>query len=312
MKYDIILFDMDGVMTGELYYWKTAALTVWETLYHEDASSIASRTEDIFQTVFCNKEIIQYAKRAGVNTNYDLAYVTAALGTVYRNEEKPFQRIKEFFQKENRFVPELYRQCAEIAGDGWEHQGVIWKKLHDLFQSWYLGDGDKKEGLIQQEKPLFSPQTLKEFLTALNHRGVQCGIGTGRPKAEIIPHLKRWELYELFDENRIVTLDEVVNAQKELELSVSLSKPHFYMFGKGVAGLSCNNRDVIDRRFDQELVKKTLVVGDAGADIYAAKSLGADFAAVLTGVNGKEERAFFEKEKAEYIFENVFELLSLL
>ncbi len=311
MKYDVILFDMDGVMTGELYYWKTAALTVWETLYHEDAPSIASRTEEIFQTVFCNKETIQYAKRAGVNTNYDLAYVTAALGTVYLKEEHPFQCVKEFFQKEKRLVPELYNQCAQMAGEGWEHQGVIWQKLHDLFQSWYLGDGHKKEGLIQQEKPLFSPKKLKEFLTTLNHRGVQCGIGTGRPREEIIPHLKRWELYELFDENRIVTLDEVVNAQKKLGLSASLSKPHFYMFGKGVAGLACNDRDVIDKKIDQDLVKKTLVVGDAGADIYAARNLGADFAAVLTGVNGKEERAFFEQLHAEYIFDDVFEILNI-
>ncbi len=311
MKYGIILFDMDGVMTGELYYWKTAALTVWETLYHEDAPSIASRTEDIFQTVFCNREIIQYAKRAGVNTNYDLAYVTAALGTVSLKEEHPFQCVKEFFQQEKSVVPKLYHQCAQMAGEGWEHQGVIWQKLHDLFQSWYLGDGHRKEGLIQLEQPLFPPKKLKEFLTALNKRGVQCGIGTGRPREEIIPHLKRWGLYELFDENRIVTLDEVVNAQKELELSASLSKPHFYMFGKGVAGLSCNDHDVIDRRFDQALVKKTLVVGDAGADIYAAKSLGADFAAVLTGVNGKEERAFFETEKAEYIFDDVFGILNI-
>lgn len=312
MEYDIILFDMDGVMTGELSYWKTAALTVWEYLYHEDAASIASRVDEIFDTAFCNRAIIQYAKRSGVNTNYDLAYVTAALAKGFMKEENPFQCVKEFFQQESRQVPYLYDQCARFAGDGWEHEGTVWQELHDLFQSWYLGDGDKKKGLIQQEEPLFSPEKLRDFLSALKDAGIECGIGTGRPREEILPHLKRWGLLEFFEQERIVTQTEVVEAQAQLHLSQSLSKPHFYLFGKGVAGLSCNNLDVIQRNFDQELVKKTLVVGDAGADIYAARNLGADFAAVLTGVNGQKERPFFEQQGADYIFDDVFGLINIL
>ncbi len=312
MKYDLILFDMDGVMTGELYYWKAAAMTVWEYLYGDSPKTMMQKSEEIFDTVFCHRSIIRYGKRAGINTNYDLAFVVTALAKGLLHEAHPFERVKEFFEQEQRQVPVLYDTCAKTAGKGWEHQGTVWKELQNIFQSWYLGDGKEKQGFITQEQPLFPVVQLKELLQAFHSAGITCGIGTGRPKQEIIPHLKRWELYELFDENRIVTLDEVVNAQKELQLSQSLSKPHFYMFGKGVAGLSCNDRDVINKNFDQELVKKTLVVGDAGADIFAARDLGADFAAVLTGVNGKEEKPFFEQLHAEYIFDNVFGLMELL
>ena len=49
MKYDLILFDMDGVMTGELYYWKSAAMTVWEYLYGEPPEEMAQKTEEIFE-----------------------------------------------------------------------------------------------------------------------------------------------------------------------------------------------------------------------------------------------------------------------
>lgn len=312
MKYELMLFDMDGVMTGELFYWKTAALTVWEYLYHEDASSIALRTEEIFQTVFCDRETIRYTKRAGINTNHDLAYVVAALGTVYLKEEQPFQQVKELFRKKEWKADEVYHYCAEAAGRGWEHEGEIWHQIYDMFQSWYLGDGNKKEGLIQQEIPLFPPEKLKKMLTALNRAGVTCGIGTGRPRDEIVPHLIRWDLLDCFEQERIITQTEITNAQKELQLSQSLSKPHFYIFGKGVAGLSSSDQDVLNRKFDQELLKKTLVVGDAGADIFSAQALGTDFAAVLTGVNGQAERDFFESAHATYIFDTVFDLTKLL
>ena len=51
----------------------------------------------------------------------------------------------------------------------------------------------------------------------------------------------------------------------------------------------------------------TLIVGDAGADILAAKAMGADFCAVLTGVQGERARPYFEKLNAEYILNSVLE-----
>ena len=315
-QYRVFLFDMDGVMTQELCYWKAAAMTVWEFLYREDPAVMVSREEEIFETVFCGKEIIHNAKQAGVNTNYDLSYVTAALAYGFINEKRPFECVRDFFRERPRRVPLLYAQCLEAAGGaGWEYQGRVWHQLYDLFQSWYLGDGTEKEGMMQLEQPLFPPQQLKNFLMQLREKGIEAGIGTGRPRPEIVPHLKRWGLLELFDQQRIITQSEIDSAQKrarELGRDVSLSKPHFYIFGKGVAGLSFDDMAVLDRRFDLSLLEKTLVIGDAGADIYAAKALGVDFAAVLTGVSGKAERSFFEELHADYIFDNVFGLLELL
>lgn len=315
MKYDIVLFDMDGVMTKELFYWKAAVLTVWESLYQEDPKQMAPRTEEILKTVSCDMETIQYIKRAGVNTNYDLAYVVTALARQFIKEENPFECVKDWLKNQKRTAAELYDYCYQLWGEDWRYLGKVWHQLQDIFQSWYLGDGGDKTGLIHQEVPMFPIPQIQELLTALNRAGVACGIGTGRPRPEIEPHLKRWGWWDLFDHQRIVTQTEVFAAQQALEqegISVSLSKPHFYMFGKGVAGLECPDKAVINREFDQQAVKKTLVVGDAGADIYAAKALGADFAAVLTGVNGKAERGFFETLNSNYIFDDVFGLLTLL
>ena len=52
-------------------------------------------------------------------------------------------------------------------------------------------------------------------------------------------------------------------------------------------------------------VNKTLVVGDAGADMLAAKAMGADFCAVLTGVSGKAARGYFEAAESEYILDSL-------
>ena len=316
MRYPIVLFDMDGVMTQELYYWKTAAMTVWEFLYHQPPDEMAAREAAIFERVFCGRSIIHYAKEAGVNTNYDLSYVTAALAYSFREEENPFTRVLEFFQHQPGRVPALYDRCRERAGGKeWEYQGEIWQQLHDLFQSWYLGNGRDKPGMMQLEQPLFPVPKLKEFLERLREKGISAGIGTGRPRGEIVPHLKRWGLLELFDPERIVTQTEIEAAQmtaRALGREVALSKPHFYIFGKGMCGLSYDDMAILDRKFPSWLQEQTLVVGDAGADLYAARDLGVDFAAVLTGVSGEQERGFFERMHAEYIFRDLFGLLEVL
>ena len=56
-------------------------------------------------------------------------------------------------------------------------------------------------------------------------------------------------------------------------------------------------------------IERTLVVGDAGADMFAAKAMGADFCAVLTGVNKQAARGFFEENNAQYILNSSAELI---
>ena len=65
----------------------------------------------------------------------------------------------------------------------------------------------------------------------------------------------------------------------------------------------------MDGDYDSELIKSTLVVGDAGADILAAKAMGADFCAVLTGVSGEKARKYFEEQNAEYILSSVINMM---
>ena len=65
----------------------------------------------------------------------------------------------------------------------------------------------------------------------------------------------------------------------------------------------------IIENYDKEPCKKTLVIGDAGCDLFAAKAAGCDFLAVLTGISGESARAYFLQEGADYVLSNILELL---
>jgi phosphoglycolate phosphatase-like HAD superfamily hydrolase len=57
---------------------------------------------------------------------------------------------------------------------------------------------------------------------------------------------------------------------------------------------------------------EVLVVGDSLADLLAARQLGCQFAAVLTGLSGKDARSDFEKHEADYILDTVLDIKDIL
>ena len=82
-----------------------------------------------------------------------------------------------------------------------------------------------------------------------------------------------------------------------------------YMFLKALYGTDYSNKRIVDGDYDKAKIKTTLVVGDAGADILAAQAMGADFCAVLTGIQGERARGYFEKLGANYILKSVEDFL---
>ena len=86
-----------------------------------------------------------------------------------------------------------------------------------------------------------------------------------------------------------------MSAEQSLEqqgIHAEFTKPHPFMFLKGHYGGKISDLDIYNGRYDRAACKTNLVVGDAGADLFAAKEAGCAFAAVLTGVQGQAARAF--------------------
>ncbi len=337
--YDTILFDMDGVITSEQAYWNAAALTVYEMYYGKsyygsnsfDAKFISSNLKDIRSKVFCDDRIIRLVKNKGVNSNWDLAYTVLSYALLI-GKNADFNDVYNAIDTAGNDAFSLYSAIPERLAEKFgkekayfERLGPFWQEITACFQEWYLGDElykqiynrpanlSGKTGFISCEEPLVDKAKLLTMLALMNDKGIHLGIGTGRPQAESVPVLKDWGALGFFDIDSVITYNDVTYAEKELRkkgIDATLPKPHPYMFLKGCFGKSVTDEDIINRNFDSAPLKRTLVVGDAGADLFAARAAGCDFLAVLTGVHGTDARPFFEKEKANYILNNVLELLT--
>lgn len=326
-QFDTVLFDLDGVITSEYAYWKAAALTVYEYFYDEDELNYEycyENADAITDTVFSYQETVVTLKSLGINSNWDLAYavilVTDLLKSEGIEEEEIFHQVPAYFLEKNILAPELLEVLAgeyeEVFNypEGYAQKGgSFYQEIIQKFQHWYLGDSGYRQlygadapnqkgdsGLLDSEEPLLGLSQTVALLCSLKDAGYHLGIGSGRPKAELERPLSNWGVLSLFDEDRIISYDDVLAGQKETSTEEKLVKPHPFQFVKGAMG----------SQFSMEHLKehpdfgRVLVVGDALCDLLAAKAAGCGFCAVLTGVDGKDARTFFENMGADYILDD--------
>lgn len=335
--YDTILFDMDGVITSEENYWNVSGLTVYELLFSnryygdEELNAAACQADlaHIRERVFAHDRAIRCVKEYGINSNWDLTYVVAAAALIL-NEKQDFDRVCGYIRALPSEAFALYERIGKelAAAMGWEpgfaaRLGGFWNQCCFCFQEWFLGSKlfeelwqrecvqPGKTGLMLTEEPLVDKQQLISMLSGLHAAGKRLGIGTGRPDVEVFGVLERWGIRRYFATDAIVTYTNVMDAEQQLglkERGIGLTKPHPYMFLKGVFGSTVSDEHIVNGLYDREACRRTLVVGDAGADLYAAREAGCDFLAVLTGIQGQEARRFFEQEGADYILNSVLEL----
>ena len=316
-QYDTILFDLDGVITSEQAYWTAAALTAWELLQNtskiDPAWAMEHRTK-IREEIFVSDRLIAILKAKGVNSNWDLAYVTFALWHAYGTKEAVLAAAEGFsgdMLKEYEHVAELLKKA--IPGCDPVRNGALWREVQSHFQEWYLGDEiffktyqkqptmPGKAGLCHGEEPLIQKQKLQEIMRLLKKAGKRLGTGTGRPYIEMKLPLLGFGIWEELDPKSIICYDDVQKAEKKFQRT--LTKPHPYMFLKGYYGSDTPEEDYLEETKKRH--PEVLVVGDAGADILAAKAAGMDFCAVLTGVSGAAARGFFEENGADYILDSL-------
>jgi len=317
-KFNKIFFDMDGVITGETMYWEAAAMTVYELLFkRRDVGS--SDIDDIHDTIFHGRDMINALKVRGVNTNWDLALVTYCISkhidpNLTELDAEHFKKVAEFAQNMPNSATEVYEiaynLAANVTGENAAYyvreKGEFWTKLQDVFAAWFIG-----ERLYEREKPIVPLPKLIETLDALRAAGITLGIGTGRPESETLRPLKAWGIEHYFDKSAIATYSDVVTAETECKSHESLAKPHPYVFLKAAAGGRYTDQQILDGSHEI-ITDGVLVVGDAVADFVSARDGGFAFAATLTGVSGADMREYFEQNGAEYIFDDVTGLKSIV
>ncbi len=319
--------DMDGVVTSELGYWRAAALTVYELLYDYrlygkqdiDREWCCRNVEWIYDIIFRDEKTIATIKNLGVNTNWDLAYVTFLVSTYINPEQERLERdhfdaVGLFFDNMEMKAPELYDALEKLAetakprGEGYYKRttGPFWKQLNDCFQRWFHGD-EEVPGIKERECPLLDLEQIKTTLQFLRDQGYSLGIGTGRPVDEIEFPLKMWGLDGYFDLKPWSTFNDIVAAEERIKPDTTLVKPHPFVFQRAAFGDTFTDEEICAGAVTKEMASRCLVVGDAASDMMAAQAGGFKFAAVLTGVTGEAGRAFFEEHHADMILNSVLD-----
>lgn len=374
--YDLILFDIDGVLLSEERYFDASALTVYELLCGPEYLGLSVSTSPITadwmsqghntplrdetislirKFVFADDRILDFMKARGVNANWDMVYLqfgyqlahTLAgagirleapqltrehlvdLGAEVRNRQgyvewQDFALRYESCQDKHDLFRALKQDLHELCGVPLENvdelADSLWNIGQQAFQDWYLGEPYRdtqtakgKSGFLDNEVPLADVEELTRVLQALRDNGAHLGVATGRPEVETYVPLRQLGWLDRFDADRITTASDVLRAQETMVDAPPLSKPHPFSYLRSYLR-SPDAATVLQHPLPlpQGIASKVLVVGDSVADWMAAKAIGCEFAAVLTGLSGEAAREKFESLGCTYIWDGVLDVRTLL
>lgn len=234
-----------------------------------------------------------------------------------------FERSQAEKQELLGYLNELAREKLGVNAAIFE-KGELWSVCQHVCQEWYVGDEHVlastgrasvqtgKQGFLAKETTLAPKEKIAELFQFLTSRGCTIGIGTGRPELEVIQPFQHLNWLQYFEEQRIVTADDILKAEQELTGLSSLSKPHPFTYIMGLKGKNITAEACLATALPIEQGETVLIVGDSLADLLAARQMGCQFAAILTGLSGKAARAEFEQYQADYIFDSVLDVSTVL
>lgn len=332
-KYEYIIFDMDGVITSEQNYWDIAALTVYELLngshYYGsekfDPHDALCRVKEIRDLVFYGDKTITLIKERGVNSNWDLGYIVFAY--ILTGKCSDYKAVYDYISQNSLMAFDLYEECARLLSEKLNlpvevcrRNEPVWNMCRDCFQEWYFGSDEfevfynlkprlqDKESMEMREIPAIALEDIILVLKTLKENGKKLMIATGRSDRDVSNPMKLWGIRGYFEPDAIATYTHIIKAEEHFSAmgkKVLLTKPEPYIFLKALLKTDYSDEKIIEGEYDKNILSKALIVGDAGSDLFAAKRMGCDFLAVLTGVSGKKARSYFENEKAEYILPSI-------
>jgi len=204
-----------------------------------------------------------------------------------------------------------------------EPRNQLWTLCFEIFQEWMHQDRGSRYAasmppMAFKEETIVDAGRLLAALTRLRRSGCVLGIATGRPRKEAIPPLENAGILSCFDPERIITYDDVLEAESFLMAQGSqmkLGKPHPFVIRKAISphaslleltspdgpAASCN----------------AVMIGDSTADIIAAKRAGCFGIGVLTGLGWDEnsfeiKRSLLLSSGCDTVANSVLDLPSLL
>jgi phosphoglycolate phosphatase-like HAD superfamily hydrolase len=219
------------------------------------------------------QDFIYWVKNHAVNHNWDLAFVALS---AYQD----FDGFRE--QHEHLTGKELMAACPGYRGEPWIHCHEVCQKLQD------------------QRVPLEVLLDAVPMFEALKDR-CTFAVATGRPRAEALAPLESAGILHYFDPNRIVTHNDVVEAERA-QPGESLGKPNPFILYRAMRG-----------DFAPE---NTVFVGDTLSDVQAAERAGVRCIGVLTalpsGPYRQARRRILQEAGCRTLLDSVLDLPGVL
>ncbi len=207
------------------------------------------------------------------------------------NDDISNSLIKQFWQETTslrgnavvEYVRTFIEKILGVPIPGCEAKGELWQLCYQNFQDWYEG---KKGYQLPDDETVVDVNSIDAALKSLRKSGgFNLAIATGRPRNEVIEPMTVLGLLKYFDRQRIVTYDEVLEAESILSNNnqqIKLGKPHPFVLFKAVYPEEKVEK-LCEENFQLTKGEEIAYIGDAGSDVVAAKKAGCFSIGVLTG-----------------------------
>lgn len=326
-SFELLLFDLDGVVTTEHIYWECARLTIWK-LFQTQLQAVAPyrpAVHDVAAREDVIPEAVVYAiKNRAINSNWDLTFLVACSilcalpAKAGQGADTPDALLARL--RHSRLVVDGWRApvvalleaTADLSGvkllkhagqAAARHLGIsealltpdgpFWQMLYVYFQGWYSGKLMGAWGAFPlPEQPVVPVREMHQVFAALQAAGYTLGIVTGRPLVEAVYALEKFDVLQYFVPRHMVTFDDVAAAQHMLGQS-GLGKPHPFAVRKAICP------DLASEALARENCRPelaALMIGDSTSDALAADRAGIPCLGVTSGVSGQAART--ERQQA--------------
>lgn len=284
---NLVIFDLDGVITSEVGYWRTASEGVRELL------SLPPTVEAI------PENFIHWVKNHAINHNWDLAFVAKAVHESRMGFEEFQHAMRSLWGRE------LLEACPG-------YRAGPWKLCHEVCQR-------IQDSKAPPDEVLYDHPRLYAALREITSLGYMLAVATGRPRAEALAPLTASGVLSLFEPDRVVTHDDVVRAEMaaaEEGKRIPLGKPHPYVVWKAMHP-SIPDLELATGDFTPAARDRVIFVGDTLSDVRAAVRAGVFPVGVVTALPAgsgfyQQRKQALEAAGCEKILDTLEELPAIL
>ncbi len=168
----LLIFDLDGVITSEQKYWNTSRLTVWELISRSPylnlpnyfgadlarPAQVLAAADRIIDTQF-----ITELKNRAVNSNWDLTFFVFSLHLIGILQQADISAIDQAAVGELPIAEQL-----ALIGRAMANKSIDGNKIQQLIQQFWAATKELQGTAVQEYVAVFAAQVLGQSLAIFN------------------------------------------------------------------------------------------------------------------------------------------------